>query len=328
MKKILTLIVPIYNTEEYLPKCLDSLIIKEELMTRLDVLLIIDGSPDNAISIAKEYEQKYPQTYRVISKENGGYGSVLSRGIKEATGKYCKVLDSDDWYDNAAFEAFVSQLTQLDTDVVVTDYVKEYIFENRSELLSLSEVQPNKKYDLDQEIANLDSSTFVMHRLAYKTEVIRKAKIDFPEKIFYTDTLFALLPLLFAKDLYYINVPLYRYLIGRDGQTVAPATIRKNRKGVETVIKYLYEKYLLHKEQMSESKKKYILSSIDVFFQMYYRILVHLNFSDAKRELKEWHSFIKNTPDYKVFSKTKLVRYYDALPYFIFRYTSFVWRDK
>lgn len=123
MKKILTLIVPIYNTEEYLPKCLDSLIIKEELMTRLDVLLIIDGSPDNAISIAKEYEQKYPQTFRVISKENGGYGSVLSRGIKEATGKYCKVLDSDDWYDNAAFEAFVSQLTQLDTDVVVMDYV-------------------------------------------------------------------------------------------------------------------------------------------------------------------------------------------------------------
>ncbi|MCD5968727.1 glycosyltransferase family 2 protein [Riemerella anatipestifer] len=325
MKKLLTLIVPIYNTEEYLPKCLDSLIIRENLMSLLEVLLIIDGSPDNALEIAREYEEKYPQTFRVINKENGGYGSVLKRGIAEGKGKYCKVLDSDDWYDNQSFERFVEQLQTIDTDVVVTDFVKEYVFENRSELFSLPKVKPNKVYDLDKEINNLDE-VFVMHRLAYKTEVVRQAQIDFPEKIFYTDTLFASLPLFFAKDLCYIAVPLYRYLIGRDGQTVAPVTIRKNRKGVETVIRYYYQKYTQHKSQMTEEKRKFILSSIKTFFQMYYKILVHLDFSSAKKELAEWHSFVKKTPEYKAFSDIKLVKYYNILPYFIFRYTSFIWR--
>lgn len=326
MKKVLTLIVPIYNTEKYLSKCLDSLLIREDLMDILEVLLIIDGSPDNSISIAKEYEAKYPQTFRIINKENGGYGSVLKRGIKEAKGKYCKVLDSDDWYDNQSFCVFIEQLKQLNTDVIVTDYVKEYYFENCSELLQLHKTKVNKIYNLDLEICDLDDDIFVMHRLAYKTEIVKQAQIDFPEKIFYTDTLFASIPLFFAKDLYYINLPLYRYFIGRNGQTIAPATIRKNRKGVEIVIKYYYQKYTHYKDKISEAKRRYTLSSIKTLFQMYYRILVHLEFSDAKKELKDWHSFVKNTPEYKIFSDSKLVKYYDILPYFIFRYSSFIWR--
>ena len=110
MNKLLTIIIPIYNTQEYLRKCLDSLIIKEPLLSLVEILLIIDGSPDDSLVIAKEFETNYPQTFVVINKENGGYGSVLKRGIQEAKGKYCKILDSDDWYDKQEFEKFVKNL--------------------------------------------------------------------------------------------------------------------------------------------------------------------------------------------------------------------------
>lgn len=326
MNKILTLIIPIYNTQEYLRKCLDSLIVKDSLLSLVEVLLIIDGSPDNSLEIAKEYEAKYPQTFVVINKENGGYGSVLKRGIQEAKGKYCKVLDSDDWYDNQEFEHFIEELKVVDYDVITTDFMKEFVFENRTELQTLTHLKNKQVYQLDEEINNLEDDVFVMHRLAYKTEVLRKAEINFPEKVFYTDTLFASIPLFYAKNLYYTNLKLYRYFIGREGQTVAPENIRKNRKSVETVIKYYYQKFLENKDKMSNQKKDFTLKSLKTLVEMYYRILHHMSFSDAQKELKEWHNFIKKTDHYKEFSHSKMIRYYNSLPYFIFRYTSVIWK--
>ena len=325
MNKLLTIIIPIYNTQEYLRKCLDSLIIKEKLFSLVEILLIIDGSPDNSLAIAQEYEEKYPQTFTVINKENGGYGSVLKRGIQEAKGKYCKILDSDDWYDKQEFEKFVNELQSINYDVIVTDFVKEFVFENREELQTLPKLKNNQVYQLDEEINNLEGDVFVMHRLAYKTEVLRKAAIDFPEKVFYTDTLFLFFSLFFAKDLYYTNLQLYRYFIGRDGQTIAPESIRKNRKSVETVVRYYYQKYLENKDKLSANKNEYSIKSLSNLVEMYYRILHHMSFSDANRELAEWHKFVKKAANYKDFSQSKMIKYYNILPYFVFRYTSFIW---
>lgn len=326
MNKLLTIIVPIYNTQEFLPKCLDSLIIKEPLLSMVEVLLIIDGSPDNAIDIAKAYEHKYPQTFKVIDKENGGYGSVLQRGIQEAKGKYCKVLDSDDWYDTADFEQLVQLLQASDYDIIATDYVREYVFENRQELMSLPLLKNNHRYDLDKDILQFQGDIFMMHRLAYKTEIVRRANISFPTKISYTDTLFATIPMFFAKDLYYTNLRVYRYFIGRDGQTINPATIRKNRKQTQQVTQYLYDKYLEHKDELSQKKDEYILSSMKSYMELYFRILHHLPFADAKKELAEWNQYIKNTPDHKYFTNSKMWKYYNLLPYRVFRYTSFLWK--
>lgn len=325
MQKTLTLIVPIYNTQDFLPKCLNSLIIDEELMPQVEVLLILDGSPDNSIEITQQYAEKYPQTFVVINKENGGYGSVLQRGIQEAKGKYCKVLDSDDWYNTADFEQLVKLLQTSDYDIIATDYVREYVFENRQELMSLPQLKNNHKYDLDKEISELKGDVFMMHRLAYKTEIVRKANISFPTRISYTDTLFALIPMFFAKDLYYTNLRVYRYFIGRDGQTINPATIRKNRKQTQQVTQYLYNKYLEHKAELSPEKNGYVLNALKSYIELYFRILHHLPFPDAKKELAEWNQYIKNTPDHNYFTNSKMWRYYNFLPYRIFRYTSFIW---
>ena len=110
MNKILTIIIPTYNMEKYLRRCLDSLIIDEEEMKQLEVLVINDGSKDSSSQIAHEYQDKYPDTFRVIDKENGNYGSCINRGLKEATRKYVKVLDADDSFDTKNFAKLLNVL--------------------------------------------------------------------------------------------------------------------------------------------------------------------------------------------------------------------------
>lgn len=113
MNKILTIIIPTYNMEKYLRRCLDSLIIDEDGMKQLEVLVINDGSKDSSSQIAHEYQDKYQDTFRVIDKENGNYGSCVNRGLKEATGKYVKVLDADDWFDTANFTSFLDFIKKV-----------------------------------------------------------------------------------------------------------------------------------------------------------------------------------------------------------------------
>ena len=123
MDKILTIVIPTYNMEKYLDKCLTSLIVGDfELMRRLEVLVVIDGAKDRSSEIAHSYENKYPDTFRVIDKENGNYGSCINRGLKEATGKYIKVLDADDSYNSSAFQRYLNALKTLDVDLVINNY--------------------------------------------------------------------------------------------------------------------------------------------------------------------------------------------------------------
>ena len=124
MKKILTVVIPTYNMQDYLRRCLDSLIIPEEQMKQLEVLVVNDGSKDSSSAIAHEYQDKYPNTFRVIDKENGNYGSCVNRGLKEATGKYFRILDADDWFDNVELKKFVQSLNYIPSVDVVLQIIQ------------------------------------------------------------------------------------------------------------------------------------------------------------------------------------------------------------
>ena len=108
--------------EDYLRQCLDSLIIADDLMQQLEVLVINDGSKDQSSAIAHEYSRKHPSTIFVIDKENGNYGSCINRGLKEATGKFIKILDADDSFDSAALAEFINQLRDTNADLVITNF--------------------------------------------------------------------------------------------------------------------------------------------------------------------------------------------------------------
>ena len=106
--KVLTVSIAAYNVEDYLKKCLDSFVDEgNPLMNAVEVIIVSDGSKDNTVSIAKEYQEKYPDTFVLIDKENGGYGSTINASLKKATGKYFKLVDGDDWVNTNDFYAFV-----------------------------------------------------------------------------------------------------------------------------------------------------------------------------------------------------------------------------
>ena len=215
--KILTIIVPTYNMQDYLRRCLDSLIVSDEQMARLEVLVVNDGSKDSSSAIAHEYETKYPATFRVIDKENGNYGSCVNRGLKEATGKYIKVLDADDWFDTEEFAAYINKLTTIDVDMVLTKYQLVNIVTHATYQRTYN-IEPNKPFAF-QEYEDL--KTFLnMHSVTYRTEMLRTMNYHQTEGISYTDTEWVLYPQHVVKTCIYLPFDVYRYAIGREGQTM------------------------------------------------------------------------------------------------------------
>ena len=222
-KKILSIVIPTYNMEMYLHRCLDSLLIsKNEL---LEVLIVNDGSKDSSLQIAREYEKKYPQTFRTIDKENGNYGSCVNRGLKEATGKYIKILDADDYFDTRLFSLYIDFLLKTDVDLVLSDF---NMVNNDGKVLhskTYSSIAPETILIPDSLLAKQD---IWMHAVAYRTENLKLMGYVQTEGISYTDQEWIFLPMTTVASYSHFAHPLYNYVIGREGQTVDKKVHAKN----------------------------------------------------------------------------------------------------
>lgn len=293
--KILTVIVPVYNTEKYIKRCLDSLDNKE-INDKLEVLVVSDGSKDNAINIAKEYSKRLPDTFKIIEKENGGHGSTINKGLELATGKYFRVLDSDDWVDNVNFVEFVKRLEDQDADLVVTDYSKEFIYEGKSEKIVYKNLEPNKKYIFDKFDLNiLNGEYFVMATSTYKTEVLRKSNLKLMEKTFYVDMQYNVVPIPYVNSFVYFNLDIYRYFIGRLDQSVNTASFVKNHLNHDKVVKYLID-YYSNLTDISDTKKEYIRIILKYILFTHYSI--YCIYFKKKRQgyklVKEFDKYLYN----------------------------------
>lgn len=227
MEKTITIVIPTYNMERYLERCLNSLIVSDELMEKLEVLVINDGSKDCSSEIAHTYQEKYPQTFRVIDKENGNYGSCVNRGLMEAKGKYIKILDADDWFDTANLDKLLDAMTQTDADCVMTDMTQ---VNEKGETVSTwcYSLPKNSVFSLD-ELTRLPSKELIwMHCVAYRTENLRRINYHQTEGISYTDQEWIFLPMATCKIFHYYPLVVYKYLVGRDGQTMDPAVFKKS----------------------------------------------------------------------------------------------------
>lgn len=229
MEKILTIVIPTYNMQDYLRRCLDSLIVPEEQMQRLEVLVVNDGSKDNSSAIAHEYQNKYPDTFRVIDKENGNYGSCVNRGMKEATGLYFRILDADDWVDTEGLITFINRICS-DTfpDVFVTNYTVVDCIHSLCKTSKLKGLSYDKLYLLDDTDLSLCNDIVLMHTLTYKTSILKDNCISLQEGISYTDTEYVYFPLKFAKSIMFLDIILYQYFLGREGQSVSSAVSSKS----------------------------------------------------------------------------------------------------
>ena len=219
MDKVLTIIIPTYNMEKYLRYCLNSLIVPN--MDKVEVLVINDGSKDGSSAIAHEYQDKYPLTFRVIDKDNGNYGSCINRGLKEAKGKYIKVLDADDSFDSESYQEFIDHLFKIDVDLILSDTTIVDESGMNTGYMKVNE-RPNVVFDFQKR------PVFVqMHCVTYKTDNLRAICYYQTEGISYTDQEWIFWPMSTVRKAYYVPQTLYRYLMGRTGQTMDPQILTK-----------------------------------------------------------------------------------------------------
>lgn len=231
MEKILTIVIPTYNMQDYLRRCLDSLIVPEEQMKQLEVLVVNDGSKDNSSAIAHEYQEKYPDTIRVIDKENGNYGSCVNRGLKEATGKYIKVLDADDWFDKNTFALYLEKLNGIEADLIITDYNFVSIESQKNPVCY--HFPTNKVLSFGEICASDEFVALEMHAVTYLRENLISMHYHQTEGISYTDQEWMFEPMAMVNRVVYMPLNIYQYLLGREGQTV---TLEARIKNISQVI--------------------------------------------------------------------------------------------
>ncbi len=211
--------------ENYLETCLNSLL--TDNMSLTEVLVINDGSKDSSYDIAHRYESKYPEVFVVIDKGNGNYGSCVNVGLKRATGKYIKVLDADDCFNTRVFEAYLNAIKECDTDMVISDYVKVY---PELETIVSCDIADNQIIDFRELCKDNKIWNLWMHNVAYKRELLLGIDYKQTEGISYTDQEWIFSPFTKVRTAIYFKLPLYRYTLGREGQTMSSEFTNKHFK--------------------------------------------------------------------------------------------------
>lgn len=269
MGKILTVVVPTYNAEKYLRDNLESFVIPEVLQD-IEILIINDGSTDHSLIIAEEYAKRYPESYRVITKGNGGHGSGINCGIEHAQGTYFKVVDADDWVEKDAFISLIKTLRMKNADIVHSGFLWAYDcgetdktkFQTKAEITTpFKEVEYQKVYRFD-DIA--DRLYMKMHNMTIRTEILRANQIWIDEHCYYVDTEYITYPIPFVETICFIDKFVYYYRLGREGQSVGLDKMQKNERNYDKVINSLLKFYkkLGREITCSDEKKNYIAGII------------------------------------------------------------------
>lgn len=257
MEKLLTVVIPSYNVEKYLSQTLESFVIEKEWMEKVEILIVDDGSKDNTASIGKVYEEKYPGIYRVISKENGGHGSTINRGILEGKGRYFKVVDGDDWVDSKGFKNFLEDLDKCDSDFVITDYYEVNDKTREKKPIVFSQIPYNKILKLEEVIERIQ---IPMHALTIKTKLLQNNNIKLDEHRFYVDVEYVLYPIPYVKDVTYFQEYVYMYRLAVATQSVSMAGYQKHMQDHIDVVLNLakYLAFYMKKEENQNANKERI----------------------------------------------------------------------
>lgn len=221
--KVLTFAVPSYNSQDYLERCINTLLAGGDAV---EIIIVNDGSSDNTGMIADRYAAAHPDVIKVIHQENGGHGGAVNAGLECASGKYFKVVDSDDWLDGDALARIISAISRWEAedtnvDLIVSNYVYDHLHENRRHTIRYRNIfEDGEICGWEDTGTFLPSQYLVMHSLIFKTRLLRDCGLKLPRHTFYVDNIFACRPLPMVKDICYLDVDLYHYFLGRDDQSV------------------------------------------------------------------------------------------------------------
>ena len=263
--KLLSIAIPCYNSEAYMEKCIESLLKGGE---EVEILVVNDGSSDRTAEIADAYAEKYPTIIKAIHQENGGHGEAVNAGIRNATGLYFKVVDSDDWVNEEAYKQILKTLEELTRgpktlDMLISNFVYEKQGASRKKVMQYRRCLPvNEIFGWDS-VHMSKGKYLLMHSIIYRTKLLHECGLELPKHTFYVDNLFAFEPLPFVKNMYYLDVNFYRYFIGRDDQSVNEKVMIKRIDQQIRVNKLMID-YLGEQKGLSKHLRKYMISYLTI----------------------------------------------------------------
>ena len=227
-KPIISFAIPCYNVEDYVDYCVESILAGcSEYLADIEIILVDDGSvKDSTPAKIDAWAERHPGIIKAIHQENGGHGQAVNTGLANATGAYFKVVDADDWLDEKACKRLMPKLAQFAVskapiDLVIANYVYEKVFEGKRNPVRYLNVLPrNKEFSWSSIGRFTPNQNILMHSVIYRAQLLKDIGLTLPKHTFYVDNIFVYVPLPYVKSLYYMNVDLYRYFIGREGQSV------------------------------------------------------------------------------------------------------------
>lgn len=263
----------------------------------VEVLVIDDGSKDGTAEIARDYERRFPGIVRLISQPNKGHGGAVNTGIREAKGIYLKVCDSDDWLDYDSYMQVLGVLRKCvwgpeTLDVLITDYIydKQGAKKKRG-MRYVGSFPEGRVFGWNDILKPLNAHRYVlMHSLTYRTELLRESGLVLPEHTFYVDNLYAFLPMMYVKTMYYLNVPFYHYYIGREDQSVNEKVMLSRMDQQLRVTRLMIDGYrpdLIRKKHQAT----YLMHDLSIIMVVSTVLLLRLGTDEAielKRELWDY----------------------------------------
>lgn len=270
--KVLSIVIPSFNMEKYLSRCLDSML-SATVLDSLEILVVNDGSTDNTSSIAHEYESKYPGTIKVIDKKNGHYGSAVNAGFAVAQGKYVRVIDADDWVNSAEFPEFLNALGEINTsDMVITNWSRNNKYTGVINHYHQNKNPYNQLMNIDDLQLAIDDIYYSFYGIIYLTDLINRIGYKQTEGVAYTDSEYSYYPAMEAKTVTFLDYDVYQYFIGREDQSVSQKVIKKNVRHFFKVFKRM-----VNTKVVADSKVKKIIQSKQMLLiarNLYYSLLI------------------------------------------------------
>lgn len=300
MNKILSFIIPSYNAQQFLDKCIPSFV-NEEIFDELDVIIVNDGSKDNTAEVAQKYCDMYPNSVRLISQENKGHGGALNTGCAAAVGKYLKVIDADDWVETQNLPEFVKLLKECSSDVVLTHHYTINISTGEVKKWMSYPKEFGKAYTFDEIMADWNSfdRSLTFHGITYNTKFYHQNAIQLSEHVFYEDHEFATIPCCYAKSITPFDLFIYDYRIGDVQQSVSDENQLKRISHTEAILKRFIKEYkTLNLDENSAGRTYYCMKVQGLLLSYITTVMLVEKNKKAGRELgdKMMARFCKHMP--------------------------------
>ncbi len=294
--KILSVGIPCYNSAEYMHRAIESII---PCGDDVEIIIVDDGSSDDTFKIGKEYEARYPGIVKAVTQTNGGHGSAVNTGLHNAEGVYYKVLDSDDWFDTGALKNMIETIKKLyNSGTEVDMFIANYVYENQNtgkqKVINYKSAMPEDKVFTWSEMGHFKvSQNILMHSVIYRTDVLRECGLELPKHTFYVDNIFVYVPLPYVHTMYYMDLDLYRYYIGRADQSVNEEIMQKRIDQQIKITKIIIDSHNL--PSISDDKlRKYMTKYLTMMMTVSSVFLVRENTKESLAKREELWAYLRN----------------------------------